>query len=455
MHKKLLAYLNHEPERYSITPNHIATVVILLGFAFRVLVLHGYGNSLSLASDDEGYIQGAINLLKTGQLTYSFGHPGPMEQTMLIMPGIQLLLALLFKIYGYTQSAILWTRFVFILIGCFGMVGLYKVGKKLFGATTALIATAMWALWPPAVLADNLILTETPFITLMLWFIWYAIKYCDTKSDADLLMILLFWYAGFMFRSTIALMPILFTGYYFAKRFPIKKLIVRGGASVAILLALLMPWWVRNYLITGDFVAATSSSGVVLLAGTFHGDDYPVIELASFSWAPFLIVGEENAQHHQMRRMGEYARRRIQYWWQTDRQSFLETYLIKKPRDTLKNVWWSLQLLEIHASTFNNIQVRLLWLALASVVLMCFIKQKRQSALLCLLFVLYGLLLCIIFLPLSRYFHPFVPFVFLLVAAFFAHVCSAVKFLISGIKWRHIFSWRWLSAFPFFRGIDV
>ena len=398
---------------YTISPHHIAAAVILLGLAIRTTALLIYGNAFSTSSDDENYIFGTINTMMTGQLTYGFAWPS--EPSMIIMPTLQVFLGLIFRIFGYTQSDIVLVRFFINVIGCLGIIGLYKLGERLFNPTVALIATAMWALWPPNILSDNLILTETPFIACILWFSYYVVKYCDTKKDSDFLTIILFWYVGFMTRSVMALIPFMFVLYFLAKKFPIKLLLKRGIFAVVILGFLCFPWWLRNYQITGDFVSSTGSSGTVLLLGTFFGN-YPETEFGNQHEEALTVPGEINSLYNRMQRQGDYARYRLSYWWQTDRQSLMEAYLIIKPRHIFTAPYYMWEIFEIPRQLVRSAFRAILFLSFLGALVGVAIKQVRASIIVCVMMVGYGLLLAVVFLPYPRYMYPFMPFVFLLAA---------------------------------------
>ena len=412
--------LDKNTKTYSITPNQMAAVIIILGLIVRVLALLTYGNAFSQSSDDENYIVGTLNTMRTGQLTYGFWGSEP---AMLIMPAFQLLLAILFQIFGYTQSDMITVRFILSAIGCLGILGLYKLAYRLFNASVGLTAAAMWAFWAPSILADNVIMTETLFVTCLLWFAYFAIKYCDTKKDSDFLFVLLFWFIGFMTRSTIALIPLLFIPYLISKRFPIKLLFKRGIAAVIILVFLCFPWWLRNYQVTGRFVSSTASAGSVLVIGTFYGN-YPKTEVGLNTQTEFWIPGELNSLYNRMRREEEYAIRRIRYWWQHGgRRSFIEAYFLIKPRYALETAHYPWEIFEIPRDIVHRIHRTILYLALAGT-LGLLSKQARAPVVLCAMIFGYGLVLAAIFVPFPRYMYPFTPFAFIL-AAYLMSVAGA------------------------------
>lgn len=431
MNRKQTVSLEKE-QLYRISPQNIIKLIFIIGLSFRLLCLLNYGNALTLNSDDRNYIFGAINFLKHHHLTYGLAWPS--EPSMITMPGMILLLSFFFRVFGYTQNALIVVRAILAILGSTSIVAVYKIGKKLFNLPVALIAAIFTAIWPPFIVMDNMFLTESPFMTCMLWFTYFTLKYCHSKKDSDFLLLLMFYFISLMFRNTIILAPVLFIFYFYNRKFPFKLLIKRVLYAILILTIVLTPWWYRNYKVVGKFVPTTGGSGDPLLGGTFIGD-YPDTGISnSESRVQFFIKGERNALYNRMERQKEYAIKRIRLWWNSDKKAFLKSYLIQKPEMSWKTTYYPAEIFDLKSVFLNKLYNYICIIAAFSLIIG--FRKHFQSILLCVLFISYTTIFCIVFLPYPRYIFPFIPFIFLLAAYTISNVYKFYKNIKTTIKLR-------------------
>lgn len=168
-------------EYFIINKEKVIIFVILVAFLLRVFVLVNYGLDITLNSDDMGYVHSAINLIKTGMLTYMY----KTEPTVLIMPAYPMLLAGVFLIFDYTEIGLYAAKFIMIIIGILGIYGIYLLGKYLYNIESGLIAALILTFSFSQILTDNLLLTETPFMTSFIYLVYFSVKLPNTKRMND------------------------------------------------------------------------------------------------------------------------------------------------------------------------------------------------------------------------------------------------------------------------------
>ncbi|WP_238898804.1 glycosyltransferase family 39 protein [Clostridium sp. YIM B02500] len=393
--------------------SNIVLIVLALALLIRIFLIFNYGNKLSTYSDDRNYVFGAISFIKNNVLVY--GIAWPEEHAMIIMPGILFLLRLLFQIFGYDQTGMLLSKCIFAIIGCFGIYGMYLIIEKTINRYVSLITIIILAIWPPLFLCDVLFLTQTPTTVSIIWFVYFVLRYCETKSDRDFILLMITYIMQLMFRNNFALIPIIFIFYFYHKKFPIKILITKGIYAVIILSLVLSPWCVRNYNVVGRFVPTTGGIGDPLLGGTFSGKYFPKSEMQMNDYRTTLYdAKEENSLYNRMEREKNVAIERLTQWWRNDKKSLAKDYLFYKPKQSIVDIYYPITLLDIEKTLLQKIYYALLILALGGAVIGIFRRKTRQIVMIFSLIIIYSIILCGLFLPYPEYNYPILPFLFTL-----------------------------------------
>lgn len=401
--------------KIEITYNQLIILILTLGLALRIFLVLNYGNKLTTNADDRNYIFGAISLLKNNVLVY--GIAWPEQHSMIIMPGIIVLLSTLFRIFSYDQGGMIAIRIFFGILGCVSIYGMSLIAKDYFNKKIAIVVSILLALFPPIVLQHVMIFTETPMILAMTFFIYFTLKYCETRSNRHFIYLLVCYMISIMFRNTFALIPLTFLPYFVIKRFPIKELIIKGIYAVLILVLFLTPWWVRNYRITGDFVATTGGLGDPLLGGTLTGIDYPEAEMTLDEYRNYFNnPDEENSLYNRMKREEILGKERMLKWWKEDKKGFCKNILFIKPIMSIRQVDYPITIFDINKKFMNDIYIILLLFAITGALIVLTKKWCRQIGLVFILIIMYSLLLCGIFLPFVHYNAPAIPFIYCLSA---------------------------------------
>lgn len=229
--------------------------------------------------DSEGYWVLAGQIARG--LPYQYGSP---DAAVFRAPGYPLLLSLVFGPDDPQQG--LWSRGLGAarLLGC-GLgtlaVGLViGIAAWLDDRRTAILAGLLAAIYPGAVTMSVLVLSEAPFVPLMLIVLWALaalLRAGQSASPRSGTQVMLAAVAGCVSGIAVLTRPswLLFLPFYFVLRLALAEkrgrelgLAIVAGAAMALTMT---PWWVRNYRVTGEFVPTTLQVGASLYDGLHAG----------------------------------------------------------------------------------------------------------------------------------------------------------------------------------------
>ncbi len=268
-------------------------IILVLAFAIRVLAALGWQRQADNEStifrfgdSDSYWVLG--NAIAKGQ---PYKYHGEASQVFRA-PVYPLVLATVAKIEP-KRSAVIAARLVGCLLGTICVFLIFKIVRLADDDRSALMAALLATVYPGAVGMSIFVLSEAVFCPLMLFSL--LASYRALKSESKLLSIG-WWLVGgaasglaTLARPSWILWPGLLIGFCFIRgiilsRFVKKSDDVRqlkdlrasftkigfGNAAfvIAMMLAML-PWWVRNYEVTGAFVPTTLQVGASLY-DSFH-----------------------------------------------------------------------------------------------------------------------------------------------------------------------------------------
>lgn len=393
---------------------HIVLVAILLiAFLLRMYVLITNGVSFSIHSDDIGYLRSAQTLLLTGTLTYHRSD----EPTVHIMPGMPIFLAAVFAVFGHGFLGLLAAKVAIIAIGVLGVYGVYRIGRTVWGHGVGLLAALLMAVYPPLLVVDNLLLTETPFMTALIFFVYYSIRLSRTRTWRDLLAVVVAYLIALYFRPTIALAPICLLPLLLFKRYPLRLLTKQAiGAALIVVLAL-APWWIRNYLQFGAFIPLTGSAGNPLLLGTYQGEGYPDTVTLD-EWVNVLMrVYPSQDAYTKMKVQEAVAKYRLRQWWKHDKTSLLYSYAVLKPKILWRKPFYPKEVLGISYVQLHAVHRYIVGAAVAGYALALWRRQGRHEGAFVSLVLLYFTAVYSLYFAYERYALPLMPLCFLGMAA--------------------------------------
>lgn len=244
-------------------------LLLLLGLVLRLAAMLIWQQQFAAGQafvfgDSDSYWQLARSIAQ-GE-PYQYGSP---DAKIFRMPGYPLLLAPLFLIAG-GEPPIWAARLLSALCGTAAIAVVYWLGRQLFGGRAALIAAAITAVYPGAIVLSVVVLSEALFVPLMLLqlALWVAAWQADQRPRS----LLLAGSAGLVAAAATLVRPswLMFVplavliGVLYTPRS--RHLVI----SVCVLLGLvvgMLPWWIRNAVVIGHFVPTTLQVGASLYDG--------------------------------------------------------------------------------------------------------------------------------------------------------------------------------------------
>ena len=204
---------------------------------------------------------------------YYYGTP---DTSVFRTPGYPVVLAGLFLVVG-DEPPVMWARALSAVLGMLAVGGVYWLTKRLFSTSAGLLAAAIAAVYPGAVSLGAMVLSEALFCPLMLLqlILWTASWKAPTRSRTLTLAALAGIAAGL---ATLARPSwLLFTPFAAGLAILLRRDRIRHIAPTAAMIVglclTMMPWWIRNYGVTGHFVATTLQTGASLYDGLNHKAD--------------------------------------------------------------------------------------------------------------------------------------------------------------------------------------
>jgi 4-amino-4-deoxy-L-arabinose transferase-like glycosyltransferase len=198
---------------------------------------------------------------------------GPHDFKVFRSPGYPLLLAPIFMLCGDEPSVML-ARAQAALLGTMTVAGMWWLGRMLFGQRCGLLAAAIGALYPGAISAGILVLSEALFCPLMV--IQLALWTAACKAQSGRRTAVFAVCAGLAAAAATLVRPswLLFTPMAAALAVLVggcettrKKQLCIGLGMLAALAVGMCPWWIRNARVTGHFVPTTLQVGASLYDG--------------------------------------------------------------------------------------------------------------------------------------------------------------------------------------------
>ncbi len=249
---------------------------IILALIIGIFTLIGifsvfyYGNSLLLGSlekfnnDDVKYIRSAWTLLDTGKFTYQ----NPANPTVYIMPGLTFLLSFFMLFFGKLSGIVAFKLFQ-VILQALSIYLLFLITRKLFNSKIGLIACLIDFFYTTELYTANLVLTESTFKFLLLLLIYITLLALEKKHLSLYLLGGIVWTAAIYFRPTIGAFPLIILILWIKEKYSWREIIKYTVSVLLVFIALMSPWWIRNYHIFDRFIPLTLSSGNPFLQGTF------------------------------------------------------------------------------------------------------------------------------------------------------------------------------------------
>lgn len=240
-------------------------IILIFSFLIRLYYLFNIPHP-PLIADAHHYDVMAKQFLKKGFLGYSNTVPDAY-----ITPGYPVFLAIIYKLFGYSQgSPLMQVRIIQIILSTFTTLLLYLLAQKISNHRVGLLSAFFSSIYLISMWVPTLILTETLYTFLFMLYLYIQIIALYTKSIKLNFISGMFLALAVLVRPLIAPFIVLPYIYYYIKekdRQILKLFLVNAIGFVLVML----PWWIRN-LITFHKLIFFATQEDPLLRGTYPYD---------------------------------------------------------------------------------------------------------------------------------------------------------------------------------------
>jgi 4-amino-4-deoxy-L-arabinose transferase-like glycosyltransferase len=248
----------------------VLLVLLVVGLAARIVITNHEGWAMPPVngSDSSEYDSYAWNLAQghgysgispdvkrpDGQL---MEHP-----TAYRSPGTSVLWASLYWSFGHRYSVV---RFFQCVLDTLTILLIYGIGRKCFSDKVALLAAAIYAVWPTALLYSSQLMSEPLFTFLFCCFILISLQFAERPSWPHSIAAGVLLGLAMLTRGNAVLMVVLLIPWSIWQFRKTPRLVVRSLAISLVALVMLVPWTIRNYSIFHAFIPFQTGGGDVLL----------------------------------------------------------------------------------------------------------------------------------------------------------------------------------------------
>jgi 4-amino-4-deoxy-L-arabinose transferase-like glycosyltransferase len=267
---------------------------------------------------------------------------------------------------------------------------IFIIGRKVNRAV-GLLAAVAYALYPTAIWASALILTETLYIFLFMLYVYLFLQAMDRGSDKWTLASGIALGLATLVRPSVLPLVIMPIVYFILVR-RIQEPIRLTLFSLVGFVLVMMPWWIRNIVTLNQIVLTATQAGNPLLAGT----------------DPYFSIGDKLFENIANIDQKALAIDRIKAGFASDPYIWTAWFTVGKIRFMLRDLW-----VMPHGTFFDAFQHIHQWsvyLGFAAVLLYRKIRAIRPL----IWFVLIPTGLQLLFLPLTRYGFPVMPLLMIL-----------------------------------------
>jgi len=248
--------------RKRYTPRHLATV-FLVALVLRLFPVF-LTIDLGIALDDMFQYDALAESIRLGQgFTWYGGIP-----TAARAPLYPLFLALVYTLFGHSFAA---ARVAQAILGSILPLVTYIVGERVFDERTGLIASWVVAVYPMFLLFPLGLATENLFFLLVPLLVFSLMKAAETSRRSYYVMSGVIMGVTIMTRSVISgLLLLIFPWlWYYTAR---KREAIKNWVLILLpVIALTIPWSIRNTLLYRELTFVESSLGFNLYLG-YHPD---------------------------------------------------------------------------------------------------------------------------------------------------------------------------------------
>jgi 4-amino-4-deoxy-L-arabinose transferase-like glycosyltransferase len=235
--------------------------ITLINYYRATEVASIYQSSLVNNTDALDYLRLAENMLEHGE--YSTAQEAPFQPDLKRVPGYPVFLAFLYILAGGQHSALLILSSN-LLLSLLNIWLLMQIARELFSREVALIAGFIYALAPISIALTNQAMSESLFTALILTTVYLVLRLkLESWREVFIAAVslgLLLGITTYVRAIAFYILPI-FLLYWIARFYNPKKNLLLVAVSFSIFLAVVMPWYLRNYNLFGVLTFSSVSDG--------------------------------------------------------------------------------------------------------------------------------------------------------------------------------------------------
>lgn len=222
--------------------------LVLWGALFFVEYSRGNINADILVSDSLEYYTSAKNLYEHGVFSRAFQEPFTPDRFR--TPLYPLVAGAILKIFGGIAAVYVFQFILFFM----SAAGIYFIADLLLSSKKiALTASLAFVFNPVAFLLVNSFMSETLFLFLLIWGAYYFLRYIKSGATLSFASSILFFSLNALTRPAVLYFVFLAFIYSILVNFSPRKLAINTLIFFVIFSAVLFPWFLRNYIIFGDW----------------------------------------------------------------------------------------------------------------------------------------------------------------------------------------------------------
>ncbi len=391
---------------------HLAVLFIILALALGLRINYIKTDTFTpLQYDAKYYDIMARQIADTGVVGYKSDKPNAY-----VTPGYPFFLAFMYKFFNASLDDI---RFIQVLMSVLTIFVFYKLAMEYLRPGFALFAAFLMAIYPSSIYATGRILTEVIFT--LLFALYFYIFILGLKKESKPLMFVsgVFFALSVFIRTTPLMFVVVAFGYFMIVNKKVKEYVKYGVVFIIPLFLVMMPWWIRNYMVYNQLVVFTTSSANPLLRGAepyFIDAVDPIIR----PYARHVDDLTRNALWKQE------AIKEIKYGLSSNPVGYLKWFIFGKINYFWFNEWMTVKSSSILLISLGKIMhwvvVLVGWLGAA----LSAFKNKKDIHILA-LFLIYFTFIHVVYLTISRYSYPAIPIVIILAMYFIEYFYSLIE----------------------------
>lgn len=232
-----------------------AGLLICLGMALRLVWVLAI--PVEPVSDSAAYLIYAQNLANHGVYGLAPDEPGAYWPV-----GTAAIAAVTFQVFGESFLGVVLLN---LIASALIMLMAFVLGQRWFGTRTGLLACGLVAVWPNLIYFTSILSSELYFIAMVMGGLWFWEK---RASFLSIVLCGLIWGLACYLRPVALLLPIAmaFAAVPFGVGPGVRRA-VQAVATTAIMLAVLLPWTLRNIEVLGEPILVSTNFGPNLWMG--------------------------------------------------------------------------------------------------------------------------------------------------------------------------------------------